>query len=71
MSKFILEKRVKEELKKVNETIDLKIVRGMSYKRDALRHRFLLNRLADLHRLPKFHSNWFKRSMNVMATFLL
>ena len=71
MSKFILEKRVKEELRRVNDVIDMKIIRGVSYKRDALRHRFLLNRLVDLHRLPKFHSNWFRRSMNVVATFLL
>jgi hypothetical protein len=71
MSKFILEKRVKEELREVNDVIDMKIIRGLSYKREALRHRFLLNRLTDLHRLPKFHSNWFKRSMNVVATFLL
>lgn len=71
MSKFILEKKIKAELKKVNDIIDLKIIKGMPYKREALRHRFLLYRLVDLHRLPKFHSNWFQRSINVMATFLL
>ena len=71
MSNFILEKSIKSELKRINDIIDLKIIKGMSYKREALRHRFLLYRLVDLHRLPKFQSNWFQRSVNVVATFLL
>ena len=71
MSKFTLEKKIKSELKMINDVIDLKIIKGVSYKREALRHRFLLYRLVDLHRLPKFQSNWFQRSVNVVATFLL
>jgi len=71
MSKFILEKNIKSELKRINDVIDLKIIRGIPYRREALRHRFLLYRLVDLHRLSKFHSNWFQRSVNVVATFLL
>ena len=71
MSKYILEKNIQSELKKVNDVIDLKILQGLSYRREALRHRFLLNRLVDLHRLPKFHSNWLQRSVNVVASFLL
>ena len=71
MSKFILEKKIRKEIKKVNDIIDLKIIRGMSYKREALRHRFLLSRLTDLHRLSKFHSSWLKRTVNVVATFVL
>lgn len=71
MSKFILEKNIQAELKKINDVIDIKILKGISYRREALRHRFLLNRLVDLHHLPKFHSNWLQRSVNVVATFLL
>ena len=71
MSKFVLEKKIQSELKKINKVIDLKIIQGESYRREALRHRFLLNRLSDLHRLSRFHSNWFQRSVNVVATFLL
>jgi hypothetical protein len=71
MSKYVLEKNIRGELKRINDIIDLKIIRGMPYKRESLRHRFLLYRLVDLHRLPKFHSNWFARSVNVIATFLL
>jgi len=71
MSKFILEKKIQVELRKINEVIDFKIIQGQSYRREALRHRFLLNRLSDLHRLSRFHSNWFQRTVNVVATFLL
>jgi len=71
MSKFILEKNIQAELKRINDVIDIKIIKGVSYKREALRHRFLLNRLVDLHHVPKFHSNWLQRSVNVVATFLL
>jgi len=71
MSKFILEKKIQSELKKINDNIDVKIVKGLSYRREALRHRFLLNRLSDLHRLSRFHSNWLQRTVNVVATFLL
>jgi len=71
MSKLILEKNIQAELKKINDIIDLKILKGLSYRREALRHRFLLNRLTDIHRLSKFHSNWLQRSVNVVATFLL
>jgi len=67
---MILEKTIREELRKVNDIIDLKILRGISYRRDAIRHRFLLSRLSDMHR-PKWTSSWLKRSMNVLATFVL
>ena len=71
MSNFILEKNIKNELKKLNGVIDTKILKGISYRREALRHRFLLNRLSDLHRLSRFHSNWLQRAVNVVATFVL
>jgi hypothetical protein len=71
MSKVVLEKNIKSELKRINDVIDMKIIRGLPYKREALRHRFLLYRLGDLHRLSRFHSNWLQRSVNVIATFLL
>ena len=71
MSKFILEKKIQNELRKLNAVIDTKIVKGISYRREALRHRFLLNRLSDLHRLSRFHSNWLQRAVNVVATFVL
>lgn len=71
MSKISLEKNIRSELSRLNDIIDLKIIKGLPYKREALRHRFLLYRLSDMHRLPKFHSNWLQRSVNVVASFLL
>lgn len=71
MSRIILEKTIREELRKLNDTIDMKILRGLPYKREALRHRFLLYRLSDLHRVPKFNSSWLQRSINTIATFVL
>ncbi len=71
MSKITLEKTIREELHKLNNIIDVKILKGLSYKREALRHRFLLSRLSDMHHLKKFNSNWLKRAMNIMATFVL
>ncbi len=71
MSKIMLEKTIREELRKINDIIDLKILKGLPYKRESLRHRFLLSRLSDMHRLPKFRSSWLTRSLNVLATFVL
>jgi hypothetical protein len=71
MSRIILEKTIRAELEKLNDAIDIKILKGLPYKREALRHRFLLYRLSDLHRLPKFNSNWLQRSINTIATFVL
>ena len=71
MSKITLEKTIRAELKQINDIIDVKILKGLSYKREALRHRFLLSRLYDMHRTPKFNSNWIKRTAHVLATFVL
>lgn len=71
MSKITLEKTIREELKKLNDIIDMKILKGLPYKREVLRHRFLLYRLSDLHRVSRFHSNWIERSFNRVATFIL
>jgi hypothetical protein len=65
------EKMIRMEIKKLNDVIDLKILKGLSYRRESLRHMFLLSRLSDMHRLPKFNSNWFKRFANNIAMFLL
>jgi hypothetical protein len=46
MSKYQLSKMVRRELQVLNEMIDLKIVRGLPYKKEASRHKFLLRRLS-------------------------
>lgn len=46
MSKQKLERVIRREIQNLNETIDWKIVKGLSYKSEASRHKFLLQRLA-------------------------
>jgi len=65
------EREIKKEIKKINDIIDLKIMKGLSYKRESLKHILLLSRLSDIHRFQKFNSNWFQRFMNNVAIFLL
>lgn len=43
MSKYTLATKVSRELKKINREIDLKILRGESYRREARRHKSLLS----------------------------
>ena len=39
-----------QEIRSINEKIDLKIIRGKSYKKEAKRHRFLVSHLNLLSR---------------------
>ncbi len=50
MSKKILIKEMQRELKKLNTVIDLKIIKGFSYKTEAERHKFLLRQLISLQK---------------------
>ncbi len=42
MNKYTSQKFIAEELKKINKVIDLKIIRGESYKKESARHRALI-----------------------------
>ena len=44
MTKIQIKRAMKRELNMLNETIDWKIMRGLSYRREAGRHKFLLSR---------------------------
>lgn len=46
MSKQKLSKIIKRELQALNETIDWKIVKGLSYQNEARRHKMLLRQLS-------------------------
>lgn len=50
MSKYELLKTVKKELRELNWRIDMKILRGLSYREEARRHRILLRQLEHLRR---------------------
>jgi len=48
MSKYQLQHSIREELRRVNEIIDRKIVEGASYMRESKRHKKLLRELTQL-----------------------
>ena len=64
MSTQKLEKVVRKELNLLNDQIDEKIIKGMSYAREARRHKFLLARLAEIERTRRASSGWLSRSFS-------
>ena len=50
MSKQNLEKTLRKELEILNDLIDRKIIRGLSYAREASRHKFILSSLSNIRR---------------------
>lgn len=45
MSAEKIVKEISQELERVNEEIDIRIIKGMPYKREAKRHKLLLSML--------------------------
>jgi len=64
MSKTKLAYSIHDELKRLNQQIDLKIIRGQSYIREAHQHRILRRKLKEEQR-----SVWLTRSFR-FASFL-
>ncbi len=58
MSKIQLHKSIVHEIGRVNDRIDIKILRGKSYQREAERHRMLVVQLGRLER-GGIRSGWF------------
>jgi len=52
MSYYKISKIISRELNHLNAMIDLKIIKGESYKKEARRHKFLLSQLMGLSK-PK------------------
>ncbi len=50
MSKYELKKTLQKEIRDLNWRIDMKIVRGLPYRTEARRHKFLLMQLDRLTR---------------------
>lgn len=46
MSKYQALKTIRAEIEKLNQDIDLKIIKGVSYRREAMRHKFLIGQLS-------------------------
>ena len=68
MSKQNLEKALRRELETLNEIIDQKIVKGLSYAREARRHKSLLSSIASLRRASRAYSGWFSK-LSFVSTF--
>jgi hypothetical protein len=58
MSKHQTIKAIRTELERLNQEIDLRIIRGVSYAAQARRHKLLKSQLA---RLSPGTSSWFGR----------
>jgi hypothetical protein len=52
MKRYILIRRVESEIARLNEEIDMRIVRGVSYKALARKHKTLIAELRSLERTP-------------------
>jgi len=66
MSKQNLEKILKNELEILNDVIDHKIIKGLSYTREARRHKFILSRLAEVRRENRSNMGWFGRAFSTV-----
>ncbi len=66
MSKYRLSRIIQAEINKLNEEIDLKIIWGQTYKKEARRHKFLVAQFEELsrqesHRVKPIESRWFNK----------
>lgn len=55
MSKNTLVKELKKEINSLNAVIDMKIIRGLPYKSEAKRHKFLKKQLQSLSWTSSFN----------------
>ncbi|MHB1316681.1 MAG: hypothetical protein ACYCZW_02380 [Minisyncoccota bacterium] len=69
MTKQNLEKVLREELCDLNDIIDRKIIRGLSYSKEARRHKVIIDNILNLRRRNNRFS-WFARSFG-FASFIL
>ena len=58
MSKEKLVKTLSSEIKEINEVIDMKVIRGLSYRTEAKRHKLLVRMLQDVNRRVQLRSTW-------------
>lgn len=65
MSKSELTTTIKAEINRINKVIDQKIIRGLSYSREAHYHKVLSRRLAVMRR-----SNFLARTMRFVGAMM-
>lgn len=69
MSKILLAHNIIKEIKKLNKDIDLKIIKGLPYRAEARRHKFLVSQFYGFYENTK--KNWFQKTLHVFASFVL
>ena len=68
MIKYRTARIIKKELARINEMIDIKIIKGLSYRTEARRHRFLMSQLAHVEQSARVL--WFEKPIRFVSTFL-
>lgn len=58
MKRYIMIKRIENEIAKLNEQIDMRIVRGISYKSLSIQHKVLMTQLRAVKRSPSVMSKF-------------
>ncbi len=54
MSKNTFVKVIEKEVERLNKAIDQKIIKGLSYRQEAVRHKYLLAQLSSAKRMSFF-----------------
>ncbi|HEY4494676.1 MAG TPA: hypothetical protein VJC02_01075 [Candidatus Paceibacterota bacterium] len=78
MSTYTLIKRIQKEIEKINEEIDIRIIKGLSYKALSKRHKFLSEELSSLKKeyavsqsVYKVSKSFFGRVAQYVSVFLM
>lgn len=69
-----LAQNIRKELKRLNHEIDLKIIKGLPYKAEARRHKFLMSQFYGFYESAKKQSwvnGFFRRTAQTFASFML
>lgn len=69
MSNIILANTIRKEIKKLNKDIDLKIIKGLPYRAEARRHKFLVSQFYGFYEARK--TSFFRKTFQVLASFVL
>lgn len=67
MSKYQAIRTIRSEIARLNHEIDLRIIKGLSYREQSKRHKFLTSQLSRLH---KTNSSWFSRSFGFVSSHM-
>ncbi len=79
MSRTRLIGEIEKEIERLNNKIDLRIIKGLPYFKEARRHRFLVAQLSNLTRteapvaiktIIKAKRNWLERAGSLVTMFL-